>query len=439
MYGMGAISDEDKLDADEAKKVLRRTARMAKPFRRTVAAALAFTALSTLGVVLGPVILGWAIDNGITPPGDTEVLRNAVIFYLLLTVTAYLAARQQYILINRAGEGFLRALRVRVFDHIQKQSLAFFDRNKSGVLVARMTSDVESMGELVQFGLLQFVSAILLVGFALVLALITSWQLTLVGLLVMPVIIVASRKFQRDSNAAYLDVRENIGQNLSTLQEGIAGVRVIQAYAREPEPAVPATRRGVPRRPREHRPEPVDAAGGHRRRPGHPGLRPRARAATPVQAVEPSALRLARPQRAGVDVVLRAGRGRRRHGHRADRRCRRMAVLERRGGRSARSSPSCCCSPSCSNRCSSSRSCTTPCSRQRLHSTSCSAFSTPSPTSRTARANCRRMVPWSSTTSDSGIPPPRPRCCPTCRSRSPMVNVSRSSARPVPASRPSPS
>ncbi len=234
MHGMGAVSDEDKLDAEEAKKVLRRTAVMARPFRKTIFGALAFTAVSTLGVVLGPVILGWGIDNGITP-GDTTVLRNAVIFYMGLTVIAYLAARQQYILINRAGEGFLRSLRIRVFDHIQKQSLAFFDRNKSGVLVARMTSDVESMGELVQFGLLQFVSAILLVGFALVLALLTSWQLTLVGMLVMPVIIVASRKFQRDSNAAYLDVRENIGQNLSTLQEGIAGVRVIQAYAREPE------------------------------------------------------------------------------------------------------------------------------------------------------------------------------------------------------------
>ncbi len=235
MHSMGAISDEDKLDADEAKKVLRRTAGMARPFRKTVFAALTFTVLSTLGVVAGPVILGWAIDNGITPPGDSGVLRNAVIFYMVLTVVAYLAARQQYILINRAGEGFLRSLRIRVFDHIQKQSLAFFDRNKSGVLVARMTSDVESMGELVQFGLLQFVSAILLVGFALVAALLTSWQLTLVGMLVMPVIIGASRKFQRDSNAAYLDVRENIGQNLSTLQEGIAGVRVIQAYAREPE------------------------------------------------------------------------------------------------------------------------------------------------------------------------------------------------------------
>ena len=234
MHMMGAITDEDKLDADEAKKVLRRAGRMALPFKKTIAGALAFTALSTLGVVLGPVILRWGIDHGIEP-GDSTVLRNAVIVFFAITAMSYLAARQQFILINRAGEGFLRALRVRVFDHIQKQSLAFFDRNKSGVLVARMTSDVESMGELVQFGLLQFVSAILLVGFALVLAVLTSWQLTLVGMLVMPVIIVASRKFQRDSNAAYLDVRENIGQNLSTLQEGIAGVRVIQAYAREPE------------------------------------------------------------------------------------------------------------------------------------------------------------------------------------------------------------
>src|SRR6056297_973678 len=234
MRVMGAIEEDDKLDADEAKKVLRRAGRMALPFKKTIAGALVFTALSTLGIVLGPVILRWGIDRGIEP-GDTTVLRNAVLVFFGITVMAYFAARQQFILINRAGEGFLRALRIRVFDHIQKQSLAFFDRNKSGVLVARMTADIESMGELVQWGLLQFVSAILLVIFALILSFAMSWQLTLVGLLVLPVIIVASRKFQRDSNAAYLDVREQIGQTLSSLQEGIAGVRVIQAYGREPE------------------------------------------------------------------------------------------------------------------------------------------------------------------------------------------------------------
>ncbi|HYN34927.1 MAG TPA: ABC transporter ATP-binding protein [Ilumatobacteraceae bacterium] len=234
MHGMGAIADEDRLDAEERKKVLRRAGRMALPFKRTIIGALAFTALSTLGVVMGPVLLGYAIDNGITP-GDATVLRNTVIFYIGLTILAYFSARQQFILINRAGEGFLQSLRIRVFDHLQKQSLGFFDRNKSGVLVARMTADIESMSELVQWGLLQFVAAILLVGFSLVVAFVVSWQLALVGLLVMPVLIIASRKFQRDSNAAYLDVRENIGQNLSALQEGIAGVRVIQAYGREPE------------------------------------------------------------------------------------------------------------------------------------------------------------------------------------------------------------
>jgi ATP-binding cassette subfamily B protein len=234
MQAMGAIDDDDKLDADEAKQVLRRAGQLALPFKKTIAGALAFTALSTLGVVLGPVILRWGIDHGIEP-GDRTVLRNAVLVFFGLTALSYFAARQQFILINKAGEAFLRALRVRVFDHIQKQSLAFFDRNKSGVLVARMTADIESMGELVQWGLLQFVSAILLVLFALIFAFAMSWQLTLAGLLVMPVIIVASRKFQRDSNAAYLDVREQIGHTLSSLQEGIAGVRVIQAYGREPE------------------------------------------------------------------------------------------------------------------------------------------------------------------------------------------------------------
>jgi len=186
------------------------TATMARPFRRTVAGALLFTALSTTGLVVGPLLVRYGIDHGISAK-DKGVLRNAVIAYLIVVACAYMASRQQYVLINRAGEGFLQALRIRVFDHIQRQSLAFFDRIKSGVLIARMTADVESMGELVQFGLLQLASAAMLIVFSLVLLFALSWQLALVGLLVLPIIVVASRKFQRDSNAAYLDVRENIG------------------------------------------------------------------------------------------------------------------------------------------------------------------------------------------------------------------------------------
>lgn len=234
MWAMNAIDEDDRLDSDEARQVIRRAARMAAPFKRTVMAAIGFSAITTLGLLLGPVIVKYAIDSGISKL-DRDVVRNAVIMYICVVAAAYLASRQQYVFINRAGEGFLRLLRIRVFGHMQKQSLAFFDRNKSGVLVARMTADIESMAELVQWGLLQFVGAGLLVTFSFILLLILSWQLTIVALLVFPILVIASRKFQRDSNAAYLDVREQVGQNLSTLQEGIAGVRVIQAYAREPE------------------------------------------------------------------------------------------------------------------------------------------------------------------------------------------------------------
>ncbi len=166
---------------------------------------------------------------------DPGALNLAIGLYVVVALVSYLGSRQQYVYVNRAGEGFLRGLRIRLFGHIQKQSLAFFDRNKAGVLVSRMTADIESMSELVQWGLLQFVSAAILVSFALVVLLIMSWQLTLLALLVMPFIIIASIRFQRDSNRAYLSVRERVGENLSALQENITAVRVIQAYAREPE------------------------------------------------------------------------------------------------------------------------------------------------------------------------------------------------------------
>ena len=234
MWASHAVSEEDRLDREQAKQVLRRTARLAVPFRRPALLALVFIALSTTSAVLGPLLLRYGIDHGINGK-DPAALNLSIALYVLVAIVAYLGSRQQYILVNIAGEGFLRALRLRLFAHIQRQSLAFFDRNKAGVLVSRMTADIESMSELVQWGLLQFVSAALLVTFALVVLLIMSWQLTLLALLVLPFIALASIRFQRQSNKAYLAVRERVGDNLSALQENITGVRVIQAYAREPE------------------------------------------------------------------------------------------------------------------------------------------------------------------------------------------------------------
>lgn len=234
MWAAHAVSDDDKLDREQTRQVIRRTARLAAPQRRLALAALGFIALSTSTTLLGPLLLRYGIDSGIRAD-DAGALNLAVGLYIGVALVAFLGSRQQYVYVNRAGEGFLRALRLRLFGHIQKQSLAFFDRNQAGVLVSRMTADIESMSELVQWGLLQFVSAAILVTFALVVLLIMSWELTLLALLVMPFIVAASIRFQRDSNRAYLSVRERVGENLSALQENITAVRVIQAYAREPE------------------------------------------------------------------------------------------------------------------------------------------------------------------------------------------------------------
>ncbi|HYD10095.1 MAG TPA: ABC transporter ATP-binding protein, partial [Acidimicrobiales bacterium] len=146
---------------------------------------------------------------------------------------AFATFRWQITLINAIGEGFLRDLRLTVFDKLQKLSMPFYDREKAGVIVSRMTSDVDSLAELVQMGLLMFVSNGLMLVFSLVLLVALSWQLSLVCLISVPFVALASVKFQRDSNKAYLDVRERIGNMLSNLQEGISGVRVIQAFGRE--------------------------------------------------------------------------------------------------------------------------------------------------------------------------------------------------------------
>ncbi|HEY5423305.1 MAG TPA: ABC transporter ATP-binding protein, partial [Ilumatobacteraceae bacterium] len=191
-------------------------------------------AASTLCVVVGPVLIKFGIDHGIRA-GDASKLNLAVAAYIVVVAVGYVVGRLQYLAINRAGEGFLRDLRVAVFDRLQSQSMAFFDRNKAGVLVSRMTADVESMAELLQWGLLQFVAAGLLLVMTLILMTALSWQLTIVALIVLPMLVIASMRFQKQSNSAYLEVRERVGQNLSSLQEGIAGVRVIQAYHREDE------------------------------------------------------------------------------------------------------------------------------------------------------------------------------------------------------------
>src|SRR5262245_21220428 len=232
MWMQGGVTEEDRLDRTEARRVLRRTARMLRPQGRRVTAALVMVVAWTGTVLAGPYLVKFGIDQGITK-GDASKLDLAVIAYVLIAIAAYFTYRIQIALISRVGEEFLRGLRVRVFDHLQRLSMPFYDRSKAGVLVSRMNSDVDSPYELLQLGLTLFLSYGLVLMTSLVVLTSVAWQLMLVCGLALPPVILASIKFQRDSNTAYLEVRDRIGNTLSHLQEGIAGVRVVQAFARE--------------------------------------------------------------------------------------------------------------------------------------------------------------------------------------------------------------
>ena len=122
---------------------------------------------------------------------------------------------------------------MRVFQHLMTLSMDFFETEKTGRLVARMTSDIDALDELLAQGLVLLVQNVLIFAGALVAIFWLSWELALVVTVIVPPVYFASRWFRRVSNQAYLEVRDSIAANMSTLQEGLEGIRVVQAYGRE--------------------------------------------------------------------------------------------------------------------------------------------------------------------------------------------------------------
>jgi ATP-binding cassette subfamily B protein len=226
------VDDSERLSGAEARRVLRRSLAMLRPYRLEAATAVVVLVGSTLATLAGPSILKYGIDKGLVHHHAGAIDRAAG-FYLGVALAALILSRVQVVLVSRVGERFLRDLRERVFDHIQSMPMEFFDREPTGKLVARMTSDIDSLQELIQLGLILFIQNGLTLTLLIVILVVLSPTLSLVCLVTLPIVIVASIRFRRDSNRAYLNVRDRVSQTLSTLQEGLSGVRVIQAFGQE--------------------------------------------------------------------------------------------------------------------------------------------------------------------------------------------------------------
>jgi ATP-binding cassette, subfamily B, bacterial len=223
---------DEQLTRHDATRVARRLAGVLRPYRAGIFVAMLLLIAQTATLLAGPAFVAHGIDAGLRAD-DVGALNLSAALYLGAAVLGLILGRAVILKVARIGETFLRDLRRRVFRHLMSLGLDYFEREKTGRLVARMTSDIDAMQELVQIGLVMFVqNALIFVG-ALVIIFILSWQLALCTLIVVPPVFIASRWFRRESNRAYLDVRERIGTNLATLQEGLSGVRVVQAFARE--------------------------------------------------------------------------------------------------------------------------------------------------------------------------------------------------------------
>jgi len=232
VWDTDGLADDDKLERGEAQKIFGRVLRMLRPWRGRVALALLCIAAQVGCLLTGPALVRHAIDAGINA-NDGHVIDVTALAYVVVAVAALVFGRFAIILTAQVGETYLRDLRVQVFHHLLDLGLDFFEAEQTGRLVARMTSDVDALQELVQAGITSMLMNALLFFGALVVIFVMSWQLALCTLFVVPPAVYATRWFRRESNRAYLEVRERIGTNLATLQEGLAGVRVVQAFSRE--------------------------------------------------------------------------------------------------------------------------------------------------------------------------------------------------------------
>jgi ATP-binding cassette subfamily B protein len=226
-----AVPERD-LTRDEASRVLRRLFRMLRPQRKGVIVASLILMAQAAAVLAGPALVGYGIDRGLGHH-DSHALNVAVVAYLGVAIAAFVLGRLAIIVVARIGEKFLQGVRNGLFGHMMSLSLDYFETEKTGRIVARMTSDIDALQELISQGLVLFVQNIFLFCGAVIVILYTSWQLALGVLVIVPPLYFASRWFRRVSNEAYLDVRDRISTNLSTLQESLEGVRVVQAFGRE--------------------------------------------------------------------------------------------------------------------------------------------------------------------------------------------------------------
>ena len=211
---------------------LRGLVALVRPYRGRALLMSVAMVLAIAASLAPPYLAGRAVDDGIRK-GDLHALTVIVVVFLVAALVNWGASYAESYLVNWVGQRVLQDLRIQIFRHLQELSIGFYSRNRAGVLISRLTNDVEALDQLVTDGIYTIFSAgLTLLGTAIVL-LVLDPKLALVTFAVFPLLGGASLVFRIKSAGAYRATREKLALINAYLQETISGVRVVRAFGQE--------------------------------------------------------------------------------------------------------------------------------------------------------------------------------------------------------------
>jgi ATP-binding cassette subfamily B protein len=220
------------MERASAREVWRETRPLTREVQGLYLAAAASVILSTLITLAAPALVGYAVDHGISK-GEMHPVDIAALAIVGLAVLKPVVVRAQTLFAATASERFLDRLRSVTFSKLQALPLGFFEQERTGVLISRLTSDVQALDEFLREALVEVVGSGLQIALTIVVLSILSPVLALVSLVALPVLLVSSWSFHHGAGRAYHAIRDRVAETLTVLQEGLSGVRVVQAFRRE--------------------------------------------------------------------------------------------------------------------------------------------------------------------------------------------------------------
>ncbi|MBN2304638.1 MAG: ABC transporter ATP-binding protein [Anaerolineae bacterium] len=227
--GGGRLTGES---AHDTRSTVARLVSYLKPYWRRLTLVAVLALIGTAFQLAGPILIGKAIDNYIVP-GDRDGLLRLSAFTLFVFISGGLIAVVQGIIMVTVGQQFVAQLRARLFNHIQTLSMAYHDHHKVGDLMSRVSNDTDAINQAISNGLIEFTTNILLLFGILVSMFLLNWQLATSTLIIIPTMLYITTQVTQRSRKAFRNVQRNLGTLNSVMEENIAGIRVVKAFARE--------------------------------------------------------------------------------------------------------------------------------------------------------------------------------------------------------------